>query len=132
MRPIYPDKNIRQYRPGEKEPPVNREDRKAAIAAYKERKSANGVFAVICNATGEAWVGQSRHVDTHQNRLWFALRLGKGPQAALQAAWIRHGEAEFRFEELDRLREDFPQISLADELKKRQSLWRDRLRAAAL
>ncbi len=111
---------------------MDRLDRKAAIAAYKERKPAYGLFAVICTATGEAWVGCSRHVDTRQNGLWFALRQGTSPHASLQAAWRQHGEPDFRFEELERLREDFPEISRMDELKKRQALWRDRLQAAAL
>src|SRR5262249_18716115 len=35
---------------------MDREDRRAAIAAYKERKPAWGVYAVICTATGEVWV----------------------------------------------------------------------------
>lgn len=111
---------------------MNQQSRKAAIAAYKERKPAWGVYAVICNATGEVWVGNSRHVDTQQNGLWFGLRLGTSPYAALQAAWKRHGEEEFRFEELERLREDFPEIARAGELKKRQDLWRARLQASAL
>lgn len=34
------------------------EDRKAAIAAYKERKVIGGVYAVRCAATGEVWVGR--------------------------------------------------------------------------
>jgi hypothetical protein len=108
------------------------QDKKAAIAAYKERKPAFGVFAVICGATGEAWVGTSRHVDTQQNGLWFSLRQGSGRHASLQAAWREHGEAEFRFEELDRLREDYPEIGRMDELKRRQALWRERLLATAI
>ena len=108
------------------------QDKKAAIAAYKERKPAFGVFAVICSATGEAWVGASRHVDTQQNGLWFILRQGSGRHASLQAAWLRYGEAEFRFEELDRLREDYPEIGRMDELKRRQALWRERLRAESI
>lgn len=111
---------------------MDRESRKAAIAAYRERKPAFGVFAVICSATGEAWVGCSRHVDTQQNGLWFALKQGTSPHASLQAAWRAHGEPAFRFEELERLREDFPEISRMDELKKRQALWRSRLQAAHL
>jgi len=111
---------------------MDRQDRKAAIAAYKERKSAWGIYAVLCTATGEAWVGHSRHVDTQQNGLWFALRLGTSPHSSLQAAWRQHGEPEFRFEELDRLRDDFPEIARLDEVKKRQALWCSRLRAAAL
>lgn len=108
------------------------QSRKAAIAAYKERKPAYGIYAVICTATGEAWVGCSRHVDTQQNGLWFALRLGTSPHVSLQAAWRQHGEQAFRLEELERLRDDFPEIARMDELKKRQALWRSRLQAAAL
>jgi hypothetical protein len=111
---------------------MDKQDRKAAIAAYKERKPAFGVYAVVCTATGETWVGASRHVDTRQNGLWFALRQSASPYPSLQAAWSRHGEAEFRFEELERLREDFPELTRLDELKRRQSLWRARLHASAL
>jgi hypothetical protein len=111
---------------------MDRTSRKAAIASYKERKPAYGLFAVICRATGEAWVGCSRHVDTQQNGLWFTLRLGTSRHASLQAAWKQHGEQEFRFEELERLREDFPEIARMDELKTRQALWRSRLQATAL
>jgi hypothetical protein len=111
---------------------MNRQDRKAAIAAFKERKRAWGVYAVICTATGEAWVGRSRHVDSQKNGLWFTLRMGSCLQRSLQAAWALHGEREFRFEELDRLAEDFPQLSAMDELRKRQSLWCARLQATAI
>lgn len=111
---------------------MDRQDRKAAIAAYKERKSAWGIYAVLCTATGEAWVGHSRHVDSQQNGLWFALKLGGSPHAALQTVWTQQGEAAFRFEELERLRDDFPQLTRLDELKKRQALWCARLQASAL
>jgi hypothetical protein len=111
---------------------MDRQERKAAVAAYKERPPAWGVYAVICNATGETWVGGSRRLDARKNGLWFALRLGTSPHASLQAAWTRHGECEFRFEELERLRDDFPDISRAAELEKRQALWRARLDASVL
>lgn len=111
---------------------MDAKERKAAIAAYKERKPAFGVYAVICSASGEAWVGCSRHVDTQQNGLWFALRQRTSPFRSLQAAWTQYGEDGFRFEELDRLREDYPALGRMDELKKRQALWRARLQAHAL
>ncbi|MDB5439270.1 MAG: hypothetical protein JWM33_1697 [Caulobacteraceae bacterium] len=111
---------------------MNREERKAPVEAYKERKPAHGVYAVICTATGQAWVGHSRHVDTHQNGLWFALRQGGCPYRSLQAAWTEHGEREFRFEELDRLSEDVHELGRQDELKRRQVLWMARLQADAL
>jgi hypothetical protein len=40
------------------------EDRKAAIAAYKERKSVAGIYVIRCAASGEAWVGQAPNLDT--------------------------------------------------------------------
>jgi hypothetical protein len=111
---------------------MDRQQRKEAIAAFKERKPAWGVYAVICTATGEAWVGRSSHVDNHRNGLWFALRLGTSIYPSLQAAWAAHGEREFRFEELERLREDFPEYARVDELKARQTLWCSRLQASLL
>ena len=111
---------------------MDRQARKAAVAAYKEHKAAHGVFAVICTATGEVWVGQSRHVDSRQNGLWFGLKQGASPHRSLQAAWNVHGPDHFRFEELERLRDDFPSLNRSDELKRRQSLWMTRLHAVAL
>lgn len=110
---------------------MDRQRRKEAIAAFKERKPAWGVFAVMCTATGEAWVGRSTHVDNHRNGLWFALRFGTSLHASLQAAWAAHDEVDFRFEELDRLRDGFPDAR-ADELKARQALWCARLQASPL
>jgi len=111
---------------------MDRQERKAAVAAYKEREPAYGAFAVVCTATGEVWVGRSRHVDSQQNGLWFTLRLGTSPHVSLQAAWKQHGERDFRFEELERLRDDFPEILRVDELRKRQALWSARLQASEL
>lgn len=111
---------------------MSKPDRKALVAAYKEKKTVAGVFAVICNATGQVWVGQSRHIDTQQNGLWFSLRLGSCRTPSLQAAFTEHGEAEFRYEQLDRLPEDISELAKADELKKRAALWTARLQASPL
>jgi len=108
------------------------QERRALVAAYKERKTVAGVFAVLCTATGEAWVGQSRHIDTEQNGLWFTLRLGTSPFRSLQAAWNAHTEADFRFEQLDRLPEDASPLVRDMELKARAARWTARLGARAL
>jgi hypothetical protein len=104
----------------------------SAVAAHRRPTGAAGVYAVICNATGEAWVGCSRHIQAQQNELWSSLRQGTSPFTSLQTSWACHGEAEFRFEELDRLAGDFPEPGLVGELKKRQGLWLARLQACAL
>lgn len=111
---------------------MDRDARKAAIAACKERRPAYGVYAVICTATGQAWVGQSRHLDAQQNSLWFALRHGGSPYRSVQAAWDLHGATAFKFEALERLRDDFPALARPDELKRRQSIWTARLQALPL
>lgn len=111
---------------------MDQQDRKAVIATYKERAPAFGIYAIICNATGQVWVGRSRHVDTAQNGHWFALKFGTSPHKSLQSVWTQHGADEFRFEELDRLGEDYPPLMRWDELKKRLDIWKARLDASCL
>lgn len=107
-------------------------DRKALINDYKDRETVAGVFAVICSATGRAWVGQSRHIDTQQNGLWFALKMGASPFKSLQTEWNARAGDSFRFEQLDRLSPDLSDMARKDELKKRAALWSARLGAEAL
>ena len=105
-------------------------DRRAAIAACKERKSVAGVFALRCAATGEVFVGASPNIDKAFNRLQFSLRTGAHPRPRLQAAWTAQGEAAFVFEALERLPEA-PSPYLRDAaLKERGAFWREKLAAA--
>lgn len=105
------------------------EAKKEAVRAYKERKPAVGVFAVRCALSGEAWVGQSRTVDTHANRLWFSLRLGNSPSASLQAAWRKHGEAAFAYEVVAQLSEEEIAVTPEKKLLELRDMWADELRA---
>lgn len=79
---------------------MRHEDRKAAVAAYKERKAAAGIYLVRCLASGERWAGQAPDLSTIWNRVWFTLRHGSHRARSLQEAWNTHGEAAFAFEEL--------------------------------
>lgn len=112
---------------------MQREARKAAVAAYKERKAVCGVYAVRCDATGATWVGHWPDVDTIKTRLWFTLRQGTHPNRGLLDAWRAHGEAAFRFEVLERIDdEDMSPYVRAATLKERGAHWRDRIGALAL
>lgn len=111
---------------------MDKQERRAAVAAYKERKPEWGVFTVRCTATGEAWVGSSRHLDTQRNGLWFQLRHGGYPNRALQSAWTAHGDAAFVFEPLERLDDDTPEVSRMRLLKERAQAWREALGAPAI
>lgn len=108
------------------------EDRKAAIAAYKERKADAGIFAVRCTATGQCWVGSAPDLDTIRNRIWFTLRHGNHRQRSLQEAWATHGADSFAFEALERIDEEAAVYARERILKERRADWCTRLWAESL
>ena len=103
---------------------LRREDRKAAIAAYKERKADAGVYAVRCAASGQQWVGGAADLRTIWNRISFSLRQGDGRPASLQEAWRRHGADGFTFEIVERLDADDPGYDGVRTLRDRLAHWR--------
>jgi hypothetical protein len=106
--------------------------RKAAIAAYKERKVVGGVYVVRCEASGERWVGQWPDIDTIQTRVWFTLRQGTNPNRDLLEAWRQHGEAGFSFEVLERYEEEASPSMRTAHLRERASHWRKELGANSI
>lgn len=107
-------------------------DKRAAKAAYRERKPAAGIYAVRCTATGQVWVGHTPTLETVQNRLWFMLRQNGHPDAALQRAWNERNGAGFAFEELERVKEDDLSFAGDGALKDRAASWRATLGALDL
>lgn len=108
------------------------EDRKAAIAAYKERKTAAGIYAVRCRATGQAWVGHAPNLCAIQNRLWFTLRQGLCRQASLQAAWNAHGPDAFQCATVEAFDEETLGHVRDRMARERLEHWRAELAAEAL
>jgi len=112
---------------------MDNQSRRQLVRDYKERKVRQGIFAVRCTATGEAWVGQSRNLDQQQNRVWFGLRQGGHPNAALRAAWAAHGPDAFIFEVLEAIEDDDLSAYVLDNLlKDRGAHWREALGAAKI
>ncbi len=107
-------------------------ERKAATAAYKERKTVPGIFAFHCEAAGQTWVGRAPDLSTIENRLRFTLRHGSHRQRSLQAAWNAHGPEAFRFEALERLEDEDIAYVLDRVLKERLAHWQAKLGAEAL
>ncbi len=105
-------------------------DRKAAIAAYKDRKVEAGIFAIRC-PTG-LWLGQAPDVATVQTRHWFSLRLGTHSNRALQAAWQAHGDAGMAFEVLELLPDEEDAVARSSQLRDALRRWRDELGAPAV
>ena len=107
-------------------------DRKAAIAAYKERKIVAGVFVIRCEASSETWVGQAPNLEKIQNRIWFTLRQGSHTCRTLQAAWTAHGPDSLTFWECERLEEEETPYIRDALLKERALHWRSQLNAEAV
>lgn len=111
------------------------DDKRAARAAYKERKQVAGIFAIRCVPSGEVWVGQTLTLLTVQNRLWFMLTHGRTEMVSLRAAWSAHGPDSLSFEELERI--DDEEILNAPYirdtlLKERLAHWRAQLNASQI
>lgn len=106
--------------------------RKAAIAAYKERKTIAGIFAIRCKASPKIWVGQTPNLEKIQNRIWFSLRQGSHSCRSLQAAWSTHGPDSLTFEECERLEPEDTAYIRDALLKERMAHWRAQLNAAAI
>ncbi|WP_225204600.1 GIY-YIG nuclease family protein [Novosphingobium huizhouense] len=103
-------------------------DRKAASAAYRQRKVEAGIYAIRCSATGEVWTGTAPDVATIRNRVWFTLRQGANPHRSLQDAWTRHGEAAFTLEIVDSFDcEDETPASRTRKLRDGLNAWAQRL-----
>lgn len=111
---------------------MNSHDRKAALAAYKERKPEAGIYALLCRPTGQRWAGRAADLAKIRNRVWFSLRQNGHPHRDLQAAWNIHGPEAFEFEEVERLEEESLAYIRERLLKDRLAHWCQRLSAQAL
>jgi hypothetical protein len=112
---------------------MKREERKAAVAAYRERKSEPGIYALTCRPTGQRWVGRATDLTTIWNRLAVALRMASTPHRSLQAAALEHGGGAFAFEVMERIDEPDASPALVGAiLKRRLEHWRDALGATAI
>ena len=102
-------------------------DRKAALRAYKERKPRPGIYAVRHIASGRAWAGAAKDLDTTRNGLWHVLEDRRHLDRSLQAEWDRHGAAAFEYVILEVLAGDLAPFVLKETLKERQAEWARRL-----
>lgn len=98
-------------------------NRKAATAAYKERKAAPGIYVIRCPAAGLCWVGQAPDVSTIWNRISFMLRNGGHPSRRLQSLWSERQGEGFLYEELERLDEKSLGVGQDRALKERLAHW---------
>jgi hypothetical protein len=107
-------------------------DRKAAVAAYKEQKTAAGIYAVRCVPSGACWVGRAPNLSTIQNRLWFSLRQGGNPHRSMQEAWRTHGQDAFTFEVVEPIEDEALAYARDSILKERLLHWAGELKAETI
>ena len=106
--------------------------RRQIASEFKERKVPQGIFAIRCSATGDAWVGSSPNLPAASNSNWFQLRLGQHRSKSLQAAWTQHGEDSFTFETVDQFEEEIAPINLRDHFTRKKAEWAEALSAQVL
>jgi hypothetical protein len=107
--------------------------RRAAIQAFKERKTPRGIFAVRCRPTGSVWVDSWTDLKAAENRTWFLLRNGDVQlDKSIQAEFQLHGQEAFSYEVLETLDEDVAPMAMRDLLKERKLYWMVQLRARTL
>lgn len=111
---------------------MKHEDKKAAIAAYKERKAEPGIYVVRCTPTNQVWVGAAPELSAIWNRMSFALRQGGQKPASLQAAWREHGPDSFTFEPVEALTEEQLVFGRDRMLKERLGHWAEKLGAETI
>jgi len=107
-------------------------DRRAAIAAYKERRDRPGIVAL--RIADRLWIATTPTLDKVENRHRFMLRLGQHASSTLQAAWQVHGDEALAFEVLERLADEDERDPrrIRTWLKTRQADWCARLGAEAI
>lgn len=108
------------------------EEKKAAVAAYKERKTVAGIYLLRCEPSGQRWVGRATDLASIENRLRFTLRHRSHAHRDLQAAWDLHGPDAFRLEELERLEEESLAYIRDRLLKERLGHWQAQLGVEAI
>jgi hypothetical protein len=111
---------------------VKNDQRKAALAAYKEKKTESGIYAIRSRASGQVWVGSAPDLSTIRNRVWFTLRQGGNPHRALQVAWNAGGEEDLSFEVLEVLDEDISPSMRGHTLRQQLGAWIEELGAARI
>jgi len=111
---------------------LSKEEKKAAIKSFKEKKIARGIYAVRCTQTGQAWVGATRNLDATRNSTWSSLTHGAHRDQPLQAEWNAKGESAFEYAILETLEEDTNAILIPDLLKEGKRRWLAELNAQPL
>ncbi|WP_122288854.1 GIY-YIG nuclease family protein [Serratia plymuthica] len=105
-------------------------DKQALKRQYLDTKTRAGVYAIRNKITGRVLVAGSANVQGTLNRHRFELRYAQHRNMRLAQDWVEHGESNFLFEVLDRVKaSEDPAFDAARELEMLVSLWRQEIRS---
>lgn len=107
------------------------ERKKELKAAYKERPTTGGVYAIRCGPTGRVFLYAAPNPQGQQNRFGFSQSTGTCIHAALAPDWRAYGSAAFSFAVLETL-DMGPAQSTQDfhaDLSALTDIWREKLSA---
>lgn len=82
----------------------DREKRRDAVKAYKERKETGGLYRIVNRETG--WLSPlcvTMNLEGVRNRFIFAQRTGTQVESMLREQWRQYPPDVFAFEEVERL-----------------------------
>lgn len=113
---------------------MDKNDRKAALAAYKQRKITGGVFQIVNIKTGRRLLMSDADLKGSENRFRFSQMNGSCTYGRLTADWLRFGAEAFRFETLEELekKEDQTDEAFREDLALLEEIWRERNRGETL
>ena len=101
----------------------DRQSKKAAIEAFKEKKVETGVVLIVHGPTGTRFIGVARNLESYERQMRFALNTGGYPMRAFQALWSEAKGDGFVFEIQDRLGPDVPPYLINSALSDLQKRW---------
>ncbi|AEV28194.1 hypothetical protein SpiGrapes_0336 [Sphaerochaeta pleomorpha str. Grapes] len=79
-------------------------NKKKLIEQYKMRKPRMGCFALVCNPTGEKFIGAAKDLSIIENSLLFRLSVGAlGQNPYLQTLYAKYGQDAFSLSILEDL-----------------------------
>lgn len=96
---------------------MDKTQKKAMVAEWKERHPEMGVVSVKCTATGEQFYEATRDTATWFNRHRFQLNWKHHRNKRLQELWNRYGENGFALAVVSDLEYEEPDEVGADELR---------------
>lgn len=103
---------------------MNQINKKELKKAYKLTPPTPGIYAITNTVDNKKFIGAAMNVQGKLNGHKFSLLAGGHIFTEIQADYNKHGEENFTFEIIERLkqREDL-QFDYSDELKERETYW---------